>query len=226
MEQGIKEAGPAGQKAQDVALRELRSSISAMKWAEMSRKWRAIAWGRLCSTFVKRLEPLLAEADRIARSRKLDASKRERRRLARQVLRSSRRAAVRPRNRISRGVRKANPLRVRRVRVVPGLRIKLVLVGTRALATSTYPTAAERRLQHIRSQRRRSQRRAWLRGVRMAWARRREEKIAASDDLWQFSHEDHSSQRPDRDLYAWPRLARKEREQLAYEVEEFAKISR
>jgi len=225
VEREIKEAGLAGQQAQEAALKELGTSIGDLQWGKMSRKWRAIAWQRLCSTFVKRLEPLLAERARIARSEQLDAI-REGTRAAGQSTISSRRAAGRWRNRISRKVRKIDFPRPRRVRVAPGLRIRRTTVETQAPCTSVYPTAAERRLLHIRSQQRRSKRRAWLHGIRMEWARRREEKSAASNYLWQFSHEDDRLRRPDRDLFAWPRLARKEREQLAREVDGFARISR
>jgi hypothetical protein len=53
-----------------------------------------------------------------------------------------------------------------------------------------------------------------------------DEETAASADLWQFAREDDGSRRPGRDLSAWPRLAQREREQLAQEVEEFVKVSR
>jgi hypothetical protein len=60
----------------------------------------------------------------------------------------------------------------------------------------------------------------------MQWARRQQENSAASEDLWQFAEEDERPRAPDRDLSAWPRLARREREQLAQEVESFARVSR
>jgi hypothetical protein len=206
-----------------VALRELKSNVGELQWEKMSRKWRAVAWGRLCSTFVKRLEPLVAERARIARSKEL------RLRLAWQEWRARRKAhktiAFWRRNRRTRRLRKVAPLQTRRVRVVAGPRLKLVPVT----GTSPYLTAADRQfrhIRHIRSQRRRSQRRARLLEIRMQWARRREERSAARDDLWQFAQEDESPTKPDRDLFAWPRLAQREREQLAQEVESFARISR
>jgi hypothetical protein len=228
-QQEITQAGPAGQKAQEVALRELKLSIGELKWDKMSRKWRAVAWGRLCSTFVKRLEPLLAERARISRSEELAASKHERVRRAWQESGARRRTekivAFWRHNQRSRQIRKVAPLQMRRVRVVAGPRIRRVSVAL-PCGTSTYLTAEDRRLQHVRAQQRRSRRRMRLLEIRMQWARRQEEKIAASEDLWQFAQEDEGSRRPDRDLSAWPKLARREREHLAHEVESFAKISR
>jgi hypothetical protein len=197
-----------------------------MQWEKMSRKWRAVAWGRLCSTYVKRLEPLLAKCARKARSKQLAASECKARRLALQQLRSTGTASVQRRGRISRKVCEVAPLRLRRVSAVSSPRIRRLSVATHAPGTNAYPTEADRRLRHIRSQRRRSQRRAQLLGIRMEWARRRDEKTAASDDLWQFATEDDSPRKSDRDLSAWPRLDRREREQLAHEVESFAKTSR
>ena len=217
-EREITQAGPAGQRALEVALRELKTSIGELQWEKMSRKWRAFAWGRLCSTFVKRLEPLLAERARIARSKELAAVKFEQVRLARQKQKAGK----------TRRLRKVAPLQIRGVRVVAGPRLRRVPVATPP-STSTYLTDDDRQLRHlrrIRAQRRRSQRRAhWLR-IRMEWARKVDEKNAASADLWQFAQEDDGSRRPGRDLSAWPRLAQREREQLAQEVEDFARVSR
>jgi len=239
-EREITQAGPAGQRALEVALRELKTSIGELQWEKMSRKWRAFAWGRLCSTFVKRLEPLLAERARIARSKELAAVKFEQVRLARQKqkVRSKELAAVkfeqvrlaRQKQKAgkTRRLRKVAPLQIRGVRVVAGPRLRRVPVATPP-STSTYLTDDDRQLRHlrrIRAQRRRSQRRAhWLR-IRMEWARKVDEKNAASADLWQFAQEDDGSRRPGRDLSAWPRLAQREREQLAQEVEDFARVSR
>jgi hypothetical protein len=232
-EQEIAQAGPAGQRAQEVALRELKTSIGEIQWEKMSRKWRAVAWGRLCSTFVKRLEPLLAERARIARSEELAAGKLERIRLAREEQKARKRAYKMiefwRRNPRTRQLRKvAPPLQIRRVRVLAGPRLRRVPVAT-SPSTSTYLTADDkqlRHLRHIRAQRRRSQRRAHLLSIRMEWARKMDEETAASADLWQFAREDDGSRRPGRDLSAWPRLAQREREQLAQEVEEFVKVSR
>lgn len=235
-EREITQAGSAGQRAQEVALRELKTSIGEIQWETMSRKWRAVAWGRLCSTFVKRLEPLLAERARIARSEGLAAATLERIRLARQEQKARKRAYKmiefwRRNPRTPRFRKVAPPLQIRRVRVVAGPRLRRVPVATPP-STSTYLTADDkqlrhlRHLRHIRAQRRRSQRRAHLLSIRMEWARKMDEQTAASADLWQFSHEDDGSRRPGRDLSAWPRLAQRERNQLAQEVEEFVKVSR
>jgi len=222
VQQEITQAGPAGQKAQDVALGEVKASISELRWDSMSRKWRAVAWCRLCSTFVKRLEPLLAKRARISRSEELTAGRRERMCRARQERKARKRAhkTVAPwrQNQRARQIRKVAPLVTRRVRVVAGPRLRRVPVDG--------PTPAERTLRHIRVQRRRSQRRARLLEIRMQWARKRDDEIAASEDLWQFAHEDESSRRPDRDLSAWPRLAQRQREQLAEEVDAFGRVPR
>jgi hypothetical protein len=231
-EQGITQAGRAGQRAQEVALRELKTSIGELQWEKMSRKQRAVAWCRLCSTFVERLEPLLAERARIARSEELAAGQAEHVRLARQERKADKRADKIPdswrRDRRTRLVRKVALLRLRRVRVVAGPRLRRVPVATPP-STSTYLTADDRELRHlrhVRAQRRRSQRRAHLLSIRMEWARKVDEETAASADLWQFAHEDDGSRRPGRNLSAWPRLARRESEQLAQEIEEFVKVSR
>jgi hypothetical protein len=222
-EREITQAGPAGQRAQEVALRELKTSIGELQWENMSRKWRAVAWGRLCSTFVKRLEPLLAERARIARSKV---------RLARQKQKAGKRADKNRDlwrlDRTTRRLRKVAPLQMRRIRVVAGPRLRRVPFATPPSA-STYLTDDDRQLRHlrhIRAQRRRSQRRAHLLRIRMEWARKVDEKNAASADLWQFAQEDDGSRRPGRDLSAWPRLAQREREQLAQEVEDFVRVSR
>jgi hypothetical protein len=171
----------------------------------------------------------LAERARIARSEALAACKHERVRRAWQEWRARRRAqkivAFWQRNQRTPQIRKAAPLQIRRVRVVAGPRLRRVSVALPP-GTSTYLTPEDRRLRHVRAQQRRSRRRMRLLEIRMQWARRQEEKIAASEDLWQFAQEDEVPRRTDRDLSAWPRLARREREQLAQEVESFAKISR
>jgi hypothetical protein len=203
----------------------------------MSRKWRAVAWGRLCSTFVKRLEPLLAKRARTARSeersKELDAEQRGRMRTARQDWKARKRAhkavAVLRRNPRTRRIRKVvSLLPLRHVRAAAGPRLIRVPVELPP-GTRTYLTAEDRHrrhIRHVRAQRRRSERRMRLLEIRMQWARRQQENSAASEDLWQFAQEDESPRAPDRDLSAWPRLARRDREQLAQEVESFARISR
>ncbi|KAM0720008.1 hypothetical protein Q7P37_004143 [Cladosporium fusiforme] len=94
-------------------------------------------------------------------------------------------------------------------------------------AAQTYLTPAERRQRHVDRQKLRSQRRARLFSSRMEWARRRGERDSAGADLWQQAQMDHSlSDSRDHDFSAWPRLAKKQSDKLAQEVEAFVHGSR
>jgi hypothetical protein len=81
----------------------------------------------------------------------------------------------------------------------------------------------ERTQQHINRQELRSKQRMRLFSMREAWLRQSQEKASIGDDLWQNSQEDqHSAPRKD-DMWAWPRLAQRQRDLLADEVEAFVR---
>jgi hypothetical protein len=81
----------------------------------------------------------------------------------------------------------------------------------------------ERTQQHINRQELRSKQRMRLFSKREAWLRQSQEKSSIGDVLWQNSQEDqHSAPRKD-DLWAWPRLAQRQRDLLADEVEAFVR---
>jgi hypothetical protein len=81
----------------------------------------------------------------------------------------------------------------------------------------------ERTQQHTKRQELRSKQRIRLLSMREAWHRRSQEEASIGDDLWQHSQEDqHSAHRKD-DLWAWPRLAQRQRDLLADEVEAFVR---
>jgi hypothetical protein len=81
----------------------------------------------------------------------------------------------------------------------------------------------ERTQQHTKRQQLRSQRRMKLMCTRMEWHRQTREKTVAGDELWQQAQEtQHPGTQPD-DVWAWPRLAQREQERLANEVQAFIK---
>lgn len=81
----------------------------------------------------------------------------------------------------------------------------------------------ERTQQHTKRQELRSLQRMRLFSMREAWQRRSEEKSSIGDDLWQHSQEDQHSASHKDDLWAWPRLAQRQRDLLANEVEAFVR---
>jgi hypothetical protein len=80
----------------------------------------------------------------------------------------------------------------------------------------------ERTQEHTKRQQLRSQRRMHNLCTRMAWNRQQEEKTAAGDDLWQQAQETQHAGSQQGDVSAWP-LAQWQREQLANEVQAFAR---
>lgn len=112
---------------------------------------------------------------------------------------------------------------IRLVRRVESNSDKLESAEVEPNAKKTYLTPAERRRRHVDRQTLRSQRRMRMFSARMAWIRRTQERESAGVDLWQHAQADASDSR---DLWAWPRLAKRERERLAQDVEAFLRGSR
>jgi hypothetical protein len=84
----------------------------------------------------------------------------------------------------------------------------------------------ERTQQHTKRQQLRSQRRMKLMCTRMEWHRQCQEKAVASDELWQEAQETQYSIPQQGDVWAWPRLAQRQRELLVDEVEAFVRGGR
>jgi hypothetical protein len=119
-------------------------------------------------------------------------------------------------------VRKTTSQEVRRVLGRPASR--LLLMRSSEVADQEYfAKITERTQQHTKRQDLRSQRRMRLLSVRMAWHRQSQEKTSIGDDLWQRAQEEQDSAPRKDDLWAWPRLAQRQRELLADEVEAFVR---
>lgn len=72
----------------------------------------------------------------------------------------------------------------------------------------------------------RSSRKRQLHAMRAARQRGREERDSAAAGLWDDVHQSRSSGNPDKDIGAWPRLQKRQRDGLATEVEAFVMGSR
>jgi hypothetical protein len=119
-------------------------------------------------------------------------------------------------------VRKITSQKVRRVLGRPAFRL-LLMRSSEVVDQEHVTKSTERTQQHTKRQELRSQRRMRLLSIRMAWYRQSQEKTSIGDDLWQRAQEEqHSAPRKD-DLWAWPRLAQRQRELLADEVEAFVR---
>lgn len=81
----------------------------------------------------------------------------------------------------------------------------------------------ERTQEHTARQKLRSQWRARLLCAKMARNRQSLEKNSIGDDLWQHAQEEQHSTPGKDDLWAWPRLAQKQSELLADEVQAFVR---
>jgi hypothetical protein len=112
--------------------------------------------------------------------------------------------------------------KVRKVRRVTSDSTSIDL-HTRSIENDAPEAAQERKKQHIKRQELRSRRRMQLFCARTEWLRHTQERAAAGDDLWQrVQDEEHAVARKD-DLWAWPRLAERQREHLADEVQAFVR---
>lgn len=72
----------------------------------------------------------------------------------------------------------------------------------------------------------RSHRRYQLHAMRAAWQRTRRQRDSAAAGLWEDAHQSGNSGDPNKDLGAWPRLQKRQRAELATEVEAFVMGSR
>lgn len=104
----------------------------------------------------------------------------------------------------------------------PTLRIRHVEVS-KVAEQDRLARITERTQAHTARQKLRSQRRARLLCTRMARGRLSQEKNFIGDDLWQHAQKEQNSTPGKDDLWAWPRLAQKQSELLANEVQAFVR---
>lgn len=104
----------------------------------------------------------------------------------------------------------------------PTLRIRHLEVS-RVAEQNRLARITERTQAHTARQKLRSQRRARLLCTKMARVRLSQEKNSIGNDLWQHAQEEQNSTPGNDDLWAWPRLAQKQSELLADEVQAFVR---
>lgn len=105
------------------------------------------------------------------------------------------------------------------------LRIRRMEVS-KATELERLASITSRTEQHMKRQELRSQRRMHRLNTRKAWQRRQELNTNASDHLWELVQEVTSPRPVMEDLFAWPRLAQRQRERLADDVQAIVKGSR
>lgn len=110
------------------------------------------------------------------------------------------------------------PLRIRRLAINEAVEKKRLEARLAAIT--------ERTQQHTKRQQLRSQRRMHNLCTRMAWDRHIQEKTAAGDELWQQAQEPQHDTPQQGNVWAWPRLAEWQRDQLTDEVQAFVRGSR
>ena len=250
--QRILKAGFTNQQMTDAVVGELKPGIESTEWAVLSRSQRKREWLRLCLIVVKRAERLLVELKSERRIEEEEAlgftnTTRLQRSLSPSPPRTSmskkvRKIKVGPPSADSRiRRRKQLSFRVRRLRISAAVQQKHLAVraieqpifrfrrlsiddavGKRRLATRL-AAITERTQQHTERQRLRSQRRMKLLCTRMEWHRQYQEKTVAGDDLWGQAQEAQHSSPQQEDVWAWPRLAQRQRDLLANEVQAFVR---
>lgn len=204
----LAEQGFAGQRIHAIVLNDLVSRVERIPWAEQSRTQRKRTWIRQCLIAVKQLEALLSELPK--------------------------RQKVQWNSRRVRKVEVESLSKKRRVQGNPNPRVRRTLVTTLRIRRTTSKAAEERRLasitskthQHMKRQELRSRRRMHALALRMTWLRRSQDIANASDDIWSLAQERESPVPSKEDLMAWPRLAQRQRELLADNVQAFVRGNR
>lgn len=178
---------------------------------------------RLAASAVKRAKPSMGTAISrkvrkvIVDSRSANLQTREQEQPTLRIRRLRIREAVEQKHLATRNDEQA-PLRIRRLGISEAVEKKRL--EARLAATT------ERTQQHTKRQQLRSRRRMQRLCTRMAWDRHIQEKTAAGDELWQQAQQSQHDNPKQGNVWAWPRLAQWQREQLTDEVQAFVSGSR
>lgn len=232
------EQGEAGGFFYKKSLRNLRERVGHVDWAKLTRKQKQTTWIQFCARWVRRME---REMDQMYKRRIITAARKARRGVEKDEMKIARPHRRRknpidsedqqPLFRFTRksgrlappkptlrkpalrksGPRKYTPKLIRRIRTTPRKSFRPIR------------SSPERSQRHLDRQTIRSQRRLRFFEIRKQWQRKKSERKFAGDDLWQRAQDQGGVERAD--LSAWPALERRQREQLARDVEAFVRGS-